>query len=75
MVSTAEIADLSAEERLKLIGFIWDSLANNTAEIPLTEAQRNELDYRIEDAERHPNNESTWDEVEARIRAKLCKDH
>ena len=74
MISTSEIANLPAEERLKLLDFIWDSLSNDTSEIPLTQAQRLELDSRLAEAERNPQNESTWDEVQARIRAKLCKD-
>ena len=40
------IEKLSVEERLVLVEELWDSIAEAT---PLTEAQRAELDRRLED--------------------------
>jgi len=48
----AEIMKLSVEERLRLIEAIWDSVAADAASVPLMDAQREELDRRLDDLER-----------------------
>jgi putative addiction module component (TIGR02574 family) len=55
---------LSAEERLALIGELWDSL---DAEPPLTDAQKADLDQRLAAFHADPKAGSTWDEVKARL--------
>jgi putative addiction module component (TIGR02574 family) len=47
-----DIDALSREERLELLERLWDSLASNPEAIPLTDAQREELDRRLDDLER-----------------------
>jgi putative addiction module component (TIGR02574 family) len=47
-----DIDALSREERLELLERLWDSLASNPEAIPLTYAQREELDRRLDDLER-----------------------
>ena len=58
---------LSITERLKLVEDIWDSIAeeaNARAEaLPLTDAQRAELDRRVADADAHPNEGVPWEKV------------
>jgi putative addiction module component (TIGR02574 family) len=71
MISTSEIASLPIEERLKLVDFIWDTILHDPVGPPVTEALGRELDRRLAHAEKNPNDESSWEEVEARIRAKL----
>ncbi len=44
-----DIAALTPEERLDLLEELWDSLAVAPEAIPLTEAQRVELDRRLDD--------------------------
>jgi putative addiction module component (TIGR02574 family) len=66
-VSLAEILALSVEERLELVQQIWDSIATELDGLPLTEAQRREIDRRLEAYERDPSQVSTWEEVRARI--------
>jgi len=41
-----DVEALSTEERLELLEQLWDSLSANPAAIPLTEAQRAELERR-----------------------------
>jgi putative addiction module component (TIGR02574 family) len=48
----AEILKLPVEERFKLIETIWDSIATDSSAVPLTDAQRDELDRRLDDLER-----------------------
>jgi putative addiction module component (TIGR02574 family) len=45
----AKILKLPVEERLRLIESIWDSIAADPSCVPLTDAQREELDRRLDD--------------------------
>jgi putative addiction module component (TIGR02574 family) len=72
-VDMADILGLSVEDRITLAERIWDSIAADAATLPLTEEQRLELECRLEDHRRNPNDVVGWEEVEARIRAKLTK--
>jgi putative addiction module component (TIGR02574 family) len=57
------IADLSPEERLRLIEELWDSLSAKPGAIPLTNAQREELDRRLDDLESSGPEGIPWEEV------------
>jgi putative addiction module component (TIGR02574 family) len=61
------IDHLSASERLVLLEEISDSLAATPESVPLTEAQKVELDRRLATSEADPAAGSTWQEVKARI--------
>lgn len=63
-----EIIELSVTEKIQLIEDIWDSISATTAEIELTEAQKVELEQRLDRFEQNKNSGSTWDEVKQRIR-------
>ena len=65
-----DIASLTPEERLSLLEELWDSLAAVPDAIPLTEAQRAELDQRLDDLERDGPIGIPWDEVLSRIRSR-----
>ena len=45
------IQDLPVAERLKLVEDLWDSIAAEQSALPLTEAQRAELDARLDEFE------------------------
>ncbi len=60
---------LSPEERLDLIGEIWDSLENE--QMPISPELQVELDRRLVDLERNPSEGRPAAEVIARIRATL----
>lgn len=59
---------LSAADRLALMQEIWDSLAADPAQLPISEAQKQILDRRLADLERNPTNVLTWDDIKARVR-------
>lgn len=40
--------DLTPEEQLELLGEIWDRLSEQPASVPLSDAQRAELDRRLD---------------------------
>ena len=62
-VKSLGIDRLGIEDRLALVEEIWDSIAVDSAAVPLTEAQRAELDRRIADHEAAPNDVVSWEEV------------
>ena len=60
-----DIENLTAEERLALIEKIWDSLTPD--DVGLTDAQRDELERRLDDLERNPDQAVPWAEARRRI--------
>ena len=48
-ISQHDIEMLTVEERLDLIERLWDSLSVTQDDIPLTDAQRAELDRRLDE--------------------------
>ncbi len=65
-----DIAALTTEERLSLLEQLWDSLAATPEAIPLTEAQREELDRRLDDLDAEGPVGIPWDDVLSRIRTR-----
>ena len=66
-----DINQLSPEERLDLIEELWDSLSEDPANIPLTEAQAKELDRRLEEMDNDSSLGIPWDIVMSRIRNRM----
>lgn len=62
---------LSLEERLTLVQEIWDSIADEVKNLPLTEAQRCELEKRLAAHAADPTNVIAWEEVKARALARV----
>lgn len=62
------IKDLSTEERLGLIEQLWDSLRDTPSQVPLTAAQREELDRRLDEIDQGAADGIPWEEVLRQIR-------
>jgi putative addiction module component (TIGR02574 family) len=62
-----EILKLSVAERIQLVEDIWDSIARESELLPLTDAQRAELDRRLESNESDPGATRSWAEVRDRV--------
>lgn len=62
-----EISQLSIAERIQLAEDLWDSILEQQDEPPLTDAQKQELDRRLEDYQQDPDSGSTWEEVKQRL--------
>jgi putative addiction module component (TIGR02574 family) len=58
-----EIGNLSAAEKFELLDALWESLEAD--ELTLTEGQREELDYRLGQYERNPDEVIPWEQVRA----------
>ena len=67
-VSIADVLELSVAERIQLVEDIWDSIAAVPDAVPLTDAQREELDRRLDAYRRNPAAGSPWEEVRERVR-------
>jgi putative addiction module component (TIGR02574 family) len=59
----AEILKLDVEERLRIIEVIWDSIAAAPATLPLTAADRAELDRRIAEDDADPEDVMSWQQA------------
>jgi putative addiction module component (TIGR02574 family) len=70
-IKSLGIDRLGIDERLTLVEEIWDSIASDSNAIPLTDAQRSELDYRIADHEKNPDDVIAWHDVKASISDRL----
>ncbi len=66
MRSNVDIKNLTTEQRLALLGDIWDSL--DPEDVPVTEAHRAELDRRLDDLEQDRDLGIPWEEVLRQIR-------
>lgn len=62
-----DIHALNPDERLRLIEDLWDSLRDRPADIGLTDAQRAELDRRLDALESGRAKLVSWDEIKARL--------
>lgn len=67
-MGTIDITKLNPEDRLRLLDEIWDSLCATPEAIPITDAQRDELDRRLDELDREGPVGIPWDEVLHRIR-------
>ena len=64
------VDELTAEERVELMGQLWDSLDPATA-APITDALAAELDRREAEADADPESGESWDDVKKDLTKKL----
>ena len=74
MASTAvDLDQLSPDEQLELLERIWDRLSSQPEQVPFTDAQRRELDGRLDDLEKDIREGNPlgapWAEVRERLRS------
>jgi len=62
-----EISQLSVSERIQLAEDLWDSIQESSDELPLTEAQQQELDRRLQKYEQAPTAGSDWESIKQRL--------
>ncbi len=66
-----DISKLSVAERIQLAEDLWDSVAAETGEFSLTEAQAAELDRRLAALARDPEAGEPWEAVHGRVDRRL----
>ncbi len=59
----SEILKLSISERILLVEEIWDSIANENSNIPLTDKQINILEERLALYNKKPDAGKPWEEL------------
>jgi putative addiction module component (TIGR02574 family) len=59
----ADILQLSVPERLQWVEAIWNSIAAQPEALPLTAAERAEIDRRLDDLRDNPDDDFSWEEV------------
>jgi len=70
MARPISVDDLTAEERIELIGKLWDSL-DPTLSAPITPSLAAELDRRETEADRDPGEGEPWPDIRDELRKKL----
>jgi putative addiction module component (TIGR02574 family) len=63
-----QLFKLSAAERLELVEELWDSISDADEALVLTDAQREDLERRLAEADADPTGGLPWEEVRERIR-------
>ena len=61
--SEAEIRELPAEERLRLIELLWGTFVADPASLPVTQAQAAELQRRVAEHDANPGDARPWPKV------------
>jgi putative addiction module component (TIGR02574 family) len=64
-------AKLTPDEKLELISILWDDLSATPENIPIPDWQKEELDRRNAEFEKHPESALSWEDV----RQQLGKGH
>ena len=70
--SAADALVLPVPERLQLIEDIWNSIADAPHALELTEEDKRLIDERLKARRQNPNAGSPWEEVCARITARIA---
>ena len=66
-----DFSKLTVAERIQLAEDLWDSIPADSVDLPLSEAQKAELDRRMEDLKRNPVGGEDWETVRARLHERL----
>jgi putative addiction module component (TIGR02574 family) len=61
-----DISRLTPEERLRLIGDLWDSLDDRSG-LALSEALADELEDRVAEAEKDPGGGRSWESIKKEL--------
>ena len=64
----AEILKLPAEERLRLVELIWESLTARPGDVALSDAHRESLDAELAEHRRNPNDVLSLDQILSAVR-------
>ena len=65
MELTKQAKNLSIPDRIRLVEEIWDTIAEENEAFELSDAQKRELDRRLQSVRDKPGQGRTWDEIKA----------
>jgi putative addiction module component (TIGR02574 family) len=66
-MQVSEILQLSVAERVQIVEDIWDSIGKNPEELPLSEAEKLELDKRLESYQENPDEGIEWEALKKNL--------
>ena len=66
-LTLGDLLELSVSERIQLVEDLWDSVTAVPDAVPLTEAQKEELDRRLTAYREDPDAGSPWESVRERL--------
>ncbi len=66
-MQVSEILQLSVAERLQIVEDIWDSISNFPESLPLSEAEKIELDKRLENYQKSPDKGIEWETLKKNL--------
>lgn len=66
-MQVSEILQLSVAERVQIVEDIWDSISKNPEELSLSEVEKVELDKRLENYKRNPNEGIEWETLKRNL--------
>ena len=69
-LSAPDVMELSVAERIELVEYLWDSIAEVPESVELTAEQKKILSDRLNAYHKNPDSGSPWDEVKKRIKAR-----
>lgn len=67
--TSSEIDGLSLSERLQLVPDLWDSIAEDSDSLPVTESQRKVLERRLRTYREEGESGRSWSEVRDDLRS------
>jgi putative addiction module component (TIGR02574 family) len=65
-----DFGKLSVPEKILHIQDLWDQVADTPDDVDLTEAQRKELERRLQAHEENPGDYTSWEELRRRLQNK-----
>lgn len=74
-VSIDQLRRLPLETRLEIIEALWDSVEREAGPFPISDRFADELDRRFQEHVTDPGSSIPWEEVRARLRARLAAQH
>lgn len=66
-ITAEDLFSLSIPERIQLVEDIWDSITVQPEKVELSSDTKCELDKRLDEYEKNPQDQSSWDEVRSRL--------
>ena len=69
-LTKSDVLKLSVAERIQLVEDIWDTIADNPEEVPLSEEKKAELDRRLVAHQQNPDAAIPGDTVLKKIRSR-----
>jgi putative addiction module component (TIGR02574 family) len=63
----ADILELSVAEKIQIVEDIWDSISKHPEQLPVSEAEKIELDKRLESYKQNPNEGIEWETLKKNL--------